>query len=64
MGPYNGYSGAERLGKFEAMKRLIASGELPAPSGPCELCGDPEPPSGVEYHDEDYGAPPIWGKPA
>ena len=59
---YNGYTAKERDVKFKILKRLIAKGELPPPSGPCMLCGDPE--AGVEYHDEDYSEPFIWGPPA
>lgn len=59
---YNGYSAREREVKFRELKRLVARGELLPASGPCALCGDPEVP--VEYHDEDYGEPFIWGPPA
>jgi len=61
-GWYNGYSPKERDVKSKVLKRLVAKGELPPASGPCALCGDPEAP--VEYHDEDYGEPFIWGPPA
>jgi hypothetical protein len=54
---YNGYSKKERDANFEEMKRLIAAGDLPAASGPCALCGDPE--AAVEYHNEDYGINPF-----
>ena len=59
---YNGYTGKERDDKFEVMKRKIANGDIPPPSGSCELCGD----SGVEleYHDEDYSQPYSWARPA
>ena len=59
---YNGYSSKERDVKFKALKRHVAQGELLAAAGPCALCGDPDVP--VEYHDEDYGEPFIWGAPA
>ena len=59
---YNGYSGHERDIKFKELKRRIVRGDIPPPTGPCALCGDPEVP--VEYHDEDYGEPFMWGPPA
>jgi hypothetical protein len=59
---YNGYSARERDYKFKIMKSRIAKGEIPPASGPCMLCGDPD--VAVEYHDEDYGEPFIWGPPA
>lgn len=59
---YNGYSSKERDVKFKALKRHVARGELSPAAGPCALCGDPDVP--VEYHDEDYGEPFIWGAPA
>jgi hypothetical protein len=61
-GWYNGYGWAERNAKLRALKRLLATGELPLAQGPCQLCGDPEVP--VEYHDEDYSQPYLWGPPA
>lgn len=62
--PYNGYSWKEREDKFKVMKDRIASGELAAAAGPCALCGDPEPTTEFEYHDEDYSAPYKWTEPA
>jgi len=59
---YNGYSPKERDDKYKELMRLIAKGELPAAKGPCDLCNDPNVP--VEYHDEDYGLPYLWEKPA
>ncbi|SDC45237.1 hypothetical protein SAMN05444679_103104 [Variovorax sp. CF079] len=64
MESYNEYSATERLSKLRAMNRLLASGELAPAVGPCDLCGDSDASVKFEYHDEDYGAPPIWGKPA
>lgn len=52
---YNGYSPAERDSKLEALKRLVTSGDVPVPVGPCQICGTPESP--VEYHSEDYAQP-------
>lgn len=60
--PYNGFSWADRLRKFQEMNRRLASRELEQPSGPCALCGDPDSP--VEYHDEDYSIPYRWEPPA
>jgi len=59
---YNGYSPKERDEKYKEMKRLISNASLSAPKAPCDLCNDPNSP--VEYHDEDYGLPYIWTKPA
>lgn len=59
---YNGYSDKERDDKFKALKERIDKGELTKAEGPCALCSDPDVP--VEYHDEDYGEPYIWGPPA
>ncbi len=61
-GWYNGYGWAERNAKLRELKRLVALGEVPAACGPCQLCGDPDVP--VEYHDEDYSKPYLWGPPA
>lgn len=61
-GWYNGYGWAERYAKLRELNRLVAKNEVPAASGPCQLCGDPEVP--VEYHDEDYSKPYLWGPPA
>lgn len=61
-GWYNGYGWPEREAKLREMKRRIARGEQAPASGPCQLCGDPDVP--VEYHDEDYSQPYIWGPPA
>lgn len=61
-GWYNGYGWAERNAKLRELKRLVALGEIPAACGPCQLCGDPDVP--VEYHDEDYSKPYLWGPPA
>ena len=59
---YNGYSPKERDEKFRELKRLINTGKLKPAKGPCDLCCDPN--VDVEYHDEDYGKPYIWTKPA
>ncbi len=59
---YNGYSPEERRDKFVALKAGIAAGEIPAPAGPCMLCGDPDVP--VEYHSEDYSVPYLYTPPA
>lgn len=59
---YNGYSPEERAKKFELIKVMIKEGKLPEANGPCMICNDTESP--VEYHDEDYGEPYIWGPPA
>lgn len=59
---YNGYKPSERDFKFKVMKARIAKSELSPATGPCMLCGDPD--VAVEYHDEDYGEPFIWGPPA
>src|SRR6185295_5191989 len=47
---------------LKEMHARIARGEQSAACGPCELCGDAEVP--VEYHDEDYSLPYLWGPPA
>jgi len=59
---YNGYSPKERDAKYKTLQKLIKDGELKAAEGPCDLCNDPE--ATVEYHDEDYGSPYLWTKPA
>jgi hypothetical protein len=59
---YNGYSPKERDEKYRELKRLINIGKLKEATGPCDLCCDPH--VDVEYHDEDYGKPYIWTKPA
>ncbi len=61
---YNGFSGKERLAKFEAMKLRIASGELAPATGPCAICGDSDIATSFEYHDEDYSVPYVWTPPA
>lgn len=64
---YNGYSWQERMAKFKEMERRIGDGDLPAPSGPCRLCGDPGGADSnvkFEYHDEDYSRPYSWEEPA
>lgn len=64
---YNGYAWSERVAKFKDMQRRIASGELTAPEGPCQLCGDPGTPERsvtFEYHDEDYSREYSWNIPA
>jgi hypothetical protein len=61
---YNGYSWAERNEKLQELKRRISRGEQRAADGLCDLCGDPTPEGGVEYHDEDYSKPYRWEKPA
>ena len=65
LGPYNGYTGAER----EKVGRMLLSmqrlGLLPFPTGPCDLCLDPGGP-GVkfEYHCEDYSIPLKMSPPS
>ena len=59
---YNGYSPRERDAKYKELQKLIRLGQLSSPKGPCDLCGDPE--VAVEHHDEDYGLPYLWTKPA
>lgn len=59
---YNGYSPKERDDKYRVLMNLISKGELPRAQGPCDLCNDPD--VAVEYHDEDYGQPYLWTKPA
>ena len=59
---YNGYSPKERDDKYKELKKLIANGVLAVANGPCDLCNDPN--VSVEYHDEDYGLPYLWEKPA
>jgi hypothetical protein len=44
------------------LDRLISKGKLSNAKGPCDLCNDPS--VDCEYHDEDYGLPFIWEKPA
>lgn len=61
-GWYNGYDWGERNAKLKALKARMARGELEPAQPPCDLCGDPEVP--VEYHDEDYSKPYLWGPPA
>lgn len=61
-GWYNGYNWDERYAKLRALKARVASGQLRPAVGPCQLCGDPDVP--VEYHDEDYSEPYVWGPPA
>lgn len=62
LGWYNGYSPQERIELFKVYKRLLATGDLAPPAGPCELCGDPDTP--VESHSEDYAMPYRWSPPA
>ena len=59
---YNGYSPQERDAKYKELQKQVKSGQLSSPKGPCDLCRDPE--VAVEYHDEDYGLPYLWTKPA
>jgi hypothetical protein len=59
---YNGFSAAERAANGAALRREIASGSVPAATGPCALCGDPR--ARVEYHSEDYSKPYRWTPPA
>jgi hypothetical protein len=59
---YNGYTPRQREKKFRKLKELIALGAIPPASGQCDLCSDPSSP--VEYHDDDYGEPYVWTKPA
>lgn len=61
-GWYNGYNWNEREAKLKELKRRIANGQQSSAQGPCNLCGDPDVP--VEYHDEDYSQPYLWGPPA
>jgi hypothetical protein len=62
MASYNGYSTQERHRKAQAGKTARKTGEVPAPRGPCSICGDPDVP--VEYHSEDYSQPYRWVPPA
>ena len=59
---YNGYSPQERDEKYKVLMSLISKGKLSNAKGPCDLCNDPS--VDCEYHDEDYGKPYIWTKPA
>lgn len=59
---YNGYSPKERDDKYKELMSLISKRELLAAHGPCDLCNDPD--VDCEYHDEDYGKPYLWTKPA
>ena len=61
-GWYNGYPWSERNAKLKEFVRKLKNGEIGPATGPCELCGDPDVP--VEYHDEDYSKPYLWGPPA
>src|SRR3982751_6604015 len=61
-GWYNGYDWNERYAKLRALNRRIRAGDSRAPTGPCQLCNDPE--VAVEYHDEDYSQPYLWEPPA
>jgi hypothetical protein len=61
-GWYNGYDWNARTRKLKEQKKRMAVGDLPVPTGPCELCGDPD--AMVEYHDEDYSRPYLWASPA
>lgn len=64
MNPYNGFSGKERLAKFEAMKRRIESEQLAPATGPCAICKDSDGSTPFEFHDEDYSVPYVWAEPA
>jgi hypothetical protein len=59
---YNGFSGKERVANGVALRRAIQAGSVPAPHGPCSICGDPG--ARVEYHSEDYSKPYRWTPPA
>jgi hypothetical protein len=59
---YNGYSPQERDEKYKALLSLISKGKLEKAKAPCDLCNDPD--VAVEYHDEDYGKPYLWTRPA
>jgi len=59
---YNGFTPQERARHIKASKRLIAAGEITPPTGPCDICSDPDAP--VEYHCEDYAEPYRWSPPA
>jgi len=59
---YNGYSPKERDEKYKVLTNLVSKGEIPPAKAPCDLCNDPN--VSCEYHDEDYGKPFIWTKPA
>lgn len=61
-GWYNGYSWQERDELLVTYKRLIAAGQLAPPTGPCDICSDPD--SVVESHSEDYSRPYRWTPPA
>ena len=62
MDSYNGFSGKERAANGAALRRAIKAGAVPAPVGPCAICGDPE--AKVEYHSEDYSKPYNWSPPS
>ncbi len=59
---YNGYGPKERDAKYDVLIAAIAKAEVPAASGPCQLCGDPN--AKVAYHSEDYSEPFRWLPPA
>jgi len=59
---YNGFTGAERLRKYQVYKQRQAQGLGPFPVGPCQLCADPT--AAVEPHSEDYATPYQWEPPA
>ena len=62
MNSYNGFTGRERDANDTALGKAIEAGTVPAPAGPCSICGDPH--SKVEYHSEDYSKPYSWVPPA
>jgi len=62
MDEYNGFTGKERAANGAALLEAIRSGAIPAPSGACSLCGDPD--AKVDYHSEDYAQPYSWSPPA
>lgn len=53
LGPYNGFTGEERIGGWQVMKYLQQRNLLPRPSE-CELCGHN---GRVGFHGEDYFDP-------
>ena len=62
LGYYNGYSPGERVAKLQAMHKKWPGRTHPYYRGRCHMCGDPTSP--VSPHDEDYGLPYRWQRPA
>ncbi len=57
---YNGYSWKQRLKNTPELKIALPNGYRSGP-GPCDLCGDPKPPT--EQHSEDYSEPYTFKPP-